>query len=79
MKYLQHIKIKITLSNLHHKKYNKKLIYINVESNHPNSVLKNISQSINKRLNKISSSEQNFKETVGQYQAALKASGHKNS
>ena len=60
-----------------YRKPNDKPLYINVESNHPNSVLKNIPQSINKRLNNISSSEQHFKETVGPYQAALKASGHK--
>ena len=51
-------------------------VYVNVESNHPKSILKNIPLSVNKRLNLISSSKEVFEEAVPPYQEALKKSGH---
>ena len=54
-------------------------MYINEESNHPASIIKNIPKRIIKRLNKISSSEKEFKEAIKPYQQALKDSGHKES
>ena len=43
-----------------YKKPNNKLLYVNKQSNHPPSVLKQIPNSVNERLNTISSNEEIF-------------------
>ena len=52
-------------------------LYINCESNHPPSVLRNIPDAINKRLSKISSNETVFNAAAPAYQEALAKSGYK--
>lgn len=52
-------------------------LYVNKNSNHPPSILKNIPESINKRLSTISSNEDAFKDAVPPYQEALNTSGYK--
>ena len=56
-------------------KPNNKLQYINAESSHLPSILKNIPQSINKRLSEISSCKEAFNAAVPTYQQALDESG----
>jgi hypothetical protein len=51
-------------------------LYVNVESNHPPNILKNIPIGINKRLSEISSDEHVFNEATPIYQEALKKSGY---
>ena len=46
-------------------------------SNHPPSILKNIPESINSRLSRISSSEKVFNNSKRDYQDALKRAGYK--
>ena len=46
------------------------------KSNHPPSILKNIPIAVNRRLSKISSNEQVFKDSVPPYQEALNKSGY---
>ena len=52
-------------------------LYINCQSNHPPSVLKNIPDAINKRLSKISCNETVFNAAAPAYQEALDKSGYK--
>ena len=50
--------------------------YINVDSDHPPAVIKQIPISIERRLSAISSSEAVFEQSKGYYQEALRKSGH---
>ena len=58
-------------------KPNSNPIYVNVGSNHPKSVLKNIPLGVNERLSMTSSNEQIFNANKGIYQEALDKAGHK--
>ena len=57
-------------------KPNNVLQYVNIKSNHPPIILKNIPEGINKRLSEISSSEEVFNEAAPVYQKALSDSGY---
>ena len=50
--------------------------YVHIQSNHPPSVIRNIPASVNKRLSKISSSENMFKKAVPMFQQAIDKSGY---
>ena len=50
--------------------------YVHKKSNHPPSILKNIPESINKRLSEISSDKECFDNAKNVYQEALNKSGH---
>ena len=56
-------------------KPNNKIQYINKDSNHPPSILKNIPAAVNRRLCSISSNEAVFDAAAQPYQEALAASG----
>ena len=58
-------------------KPNSKPVYVNVGSNHPKSVIKNIPLGVNERLSMTSSNEEIFNANVGIYQEALDSAGHK--
>ena len=49
--------------------------YINISSNHPRSVLRQIPNAVNQRINRLSSSKKIFEENKGRYDDALKDSG----
>lgn len=51
-------------------------LYVHQESNHPPSILRNIPESINKRLSEISSDKESFDSAKGVYQEALDKSGY---
>ena len=51
-------------------------LYVHRKSNHPPSILKNIPESINKRLSEISSDKECFDNAKGVYQEALNKSGY---
>ena len=57
-------------------KPNNTILYVNRLSNHPPAIIRNIPESVNKRLSSISCNEKVFKEAVGPYQKALKDSGY---
>ena len=59
-----------------YRKPNDTPLYVHVDSNHPPNVIKEIPNSINKRLNSISSNKQAFEEAAPAYQQALDESGH---
>ena len=60
-----------------YKKPNDKLMYINTSSNHPPQVIKQLPDSLSKRLSNNSSNERTFNESTGEYESALKESGYK--
>ena len=51
-------------------------MYVHKQSNHPPSILRNIPESINKRLSQISSDKECFDKTKSIYQDALTKSGY---
>ena len=51
-------------------------MYINVNSNHPKSIIKQIKPSLEKRLSTLSSNKEIFDAAKGPYEKALKDSGH---
>ena len=62
-----------------HKPYtkpNNTPLYVHKDSNHPPNIIKNIPESINKRLSNISSNENVFKQASQPYQEALQKSGY---
>jgi hypothetical protein len=50
--------------------------YVHNKSNHPPTILKNIPESINKRLSEISSDEESFKKAAAPYQQSINDSGY---
>ena len=51
-------------------------LYVHNKSNHPPNIIKNIPESINRRLSNISSNEKMFQKAIPTYQDALKKSGY---
>ena len=60
-----------------YRKPNDTPLYINVKSNHPPNVIKEVPQTINKRLSSIASSQNEFDKAKHCYQKALDDSGYK--
>ena len=63
-----------------HKPYTKPghvINYVNVKSNHPPSVIKNIPLSVQKRLSSLSSNKEIFDAAAVPYQEALNRAGYK--
>ena len=52
-------------------------LYVNKNSNHPPSILKNIPASVNKRISALSSEEKIFESVSEKYENALNKAGHK--
>ena len=59
-----------------YKKPNNRPLYVNTQSNHPPSVIKQIPAGINSRLSAISSNKEHFDNAKQIYQKALNDSGH---
>ena len=59
-----------------YRKPNNEILYVNKESNHPPSVIKQIPQSINRRISDISCNEYEFDKAKPVYEKALKESGY---
>ena len=57
------------------KKSNDNPMYINVNSNHPASIIKQMPESINRRLSNLSSNEEIFLKNIQSYREVLKKSG----
>ena len=72
--------VTFNLNKSYHKPYrkpNNKPLYLNVHSNHPPNVLKQLPLSIEKRISDTSSNEDIFKESISIYKDALLESGIK--
>ena len=62
-----------------YRKPNDTPLYVNIHSNHPPNVIKEIPATINNRLNQISSAQTHFEQAAQHYQKALGDSGHKHT
>ena len=79
-KVVQYLDVELNLNDDTFKPYikpNDSPLYVNVDSNHPPSILKNIPKAINKRLSQLSSNEDMFTSVSPVYQAALDNAGYK--
>ena len=82
LKIVNFLDITFNLSNNTYKPYKKpndKLQYIHTSSNHPPQIIKQLPQSISKRLSTNSSSNEIFNESKYEYEEALQQSGYKNN
>ena len=52
-------------------------LYINVKSNHPPNIIKNLLENISRRINKLSSEKSTFDNSKDLYNSALSNSGFK--
>ena len=74
LKVVQFLDIELDLINNSYKPYKKpnhNPMYINVNSNHPPSIIKQIPSSINRRLSNLSSDEEVLFANIQPYQEAL--------
>ena len=79
LKIVDFLDVTFDLENDLYKPYlkpNNVILYVNIASNHPPSIVKNIPESINKRLNSISKTEEIFENSIGPYQEALNKAGY---
>ena len=80
MKTVNYLDVTLNLENSTYRPYqkeNNQIKYINTESNHPPSIIKQLPLSIESRLSLLSSSEEIFNDSVIPYQDALDKSGYK--
>ena len=78
-KIVKFLDVELNLTDDTYKPYikpNDKPLYVNKNSNHPPSVIKNIPAAINRRLSALSSNEEMFQSVVNTYQEALKNAGY---
>ena len=81
LKIAQYLDVELDLMNNLYRPYrkpNSEPLYINTQSNHPPSVLKQISKSVQGRLSDISSNADVFNQASRDYKNALQNSGHQN-
>ena len=74
MKTVNYLDVTLNLENstyCPYQKENNQTKYINIESNHPPSIIKQLPLSTESRLSSLSSSEEIFNESVTPYQDAL--------
>ena len=79
IKIVNFLDVTLDLSNNSNKpfiKTNQKLSYININSNHPKNIIKQVQKAVNLRICKLSENE-NFKECSKRYMDALKNNGFK--
>ena len=77
--YIYFLDVTLDLKSEKHSPYMKEgntPIYVHKQSNHPPSIIKNIPESINKRLSEISSDKECFDKAKDAYQDALNKCGH---
>ena len=80
LKIVNFLDVTLDISNNKFKPFHKENqtpTYINVNSNHPRSIIKQIPKSVNTRINRLSSDKKIFSENIKMYNEALENSGHK--
>jgi len=60
-----------------YRKPNEKPLYISAHSNHPESIIKQLPEMINKRINELSCNEEEFRKAKTTYESALSEAGYK--
>ena len=79
LKSVDYLDVTLNLETGTHQPYRKPNdtpVYVNCDSNHPPSVIKQIPQAVEKRLSTLSSSEEIFRKAAPPYQEAVKESGY---
>ena len=79
LKIVNFLDVTFDLKNCTYKPYhkpNESPMYININSNHPKNIIKQLPKTINKRINEISSNEEVFNKAAKFYNDALKDSGY---
>ena len=74
LKILDYLDVTFNLTDSPHRpfnKTNKEINYIDKESNHPPSIIKQLPLSVERRLSKLSSNEKIFNDSIPTYQEAL--------
>ena len=80
IKIVNFLDVTLDLSNNSYKPFIKTNLnpsYIDINSNHPKNVIKQVQKAVNLRICKLSANEKNFKESSKRYIDALKNSGFK--
>ena len=80
MKALNFLDVTLNLTNGKYQPYNKpdnNPLYINILSNHPPNIIKNLPENISKRINTLSADETTFNKSKDLYNNALAESGFK--
>ena len=80
MKTVNFLDVTLDLENSTYRPYqkqNNQIKYVNIESNHPPSIIKQLPLSIESQLSSLSSSEEIFNDSLIPYQDALDKSGYK--
>ena len=78
LKTVDFLDVRFNLTNNTYEPYrkpNNEPVYININSNHPSNILKELPKSINKRISETSCNERIFNEAKSLYEEALKNSG----
>ena len=78
LKTVDFLDVRFNLTNNTYEPYrkpNNEPVYININSNHPPNILKELPKSINKRISETSCNERIFNEAKSLYEEALKNSG----
>ena len=79
LKVVNYLDVTLNLANGRYQPFRKPgndRLCININSNHPPTVLKHLPSSIAKRVSELSCDENAFHESLGPYERALKESGH---
>ena len=74
--------VSFNISNSSYQPYNKPnspILYVNYNSNHPRQILKQLPETINRRLIKLSNNEESFNNVKNEYQKALNSANYKNT
>ena len=80
LKVVEFLDVELNLQTGTHKPYtkpNNTILYVDSDSNHPQSIKKNIPLGVQKRLSLLSSTEEIFKSVAPEYQEALDKAGYK--
>ena len=79
LKVVDYLDCTFNLDNCTHQPYRKandETSYINVNSNHPPNIIKQIPKSLEKRISQLSYNQEIFKQAVPHYEQALRNSGY---
>ena len=69
--------VDLNLNDISYRKLNSNIMYINKNSSHPKNIIKQIPNIINDRLNKISTTDENFLKVKSDYETIMEKGGYK--
>ena len=80
--YIDFLDVSFNKLNSSYQPYNKPsspILYVNNKSNHPRQIIKQLPQTINIRLIKLSNKQESFNNVKNEYQKALNSANYKNN